>query len=198
MQIRQRNEAFPIANGNSLEWAQPVSVTHIHKSSFHSHIVPHISRRPDFNLREIAKMVYYHNGPDAEKLLVCRYQCIKSVLCTARAKPRTPSLLLLTPLSIWKPLKSPVRDWPLALCDAKTIDSANDLVTADVVYQDHSEEKYQVHYKPKQRWFYLSDQQPSEMLVFSCADFWEEQVGPGEITVLRIPLSERWYLITMS
>lgn len=87
----------------------------------------------------------------------------------------------LTPHSIWKPLKGPVRDWPLALCDAKTIDAANDLVVSDVVYQDHSEENYQVHYNPKQRWLYLSDQQPSEMLVFRCADSLEEQVGPGEI-----------------
>ena len=101
------------------------------------------------------------------------------------------------PHSIWKPLKGPVRDRPLALCDAKTVDSANDLVTSDVVYEDHSEENYQVHYNPKQRWLYLSDQQPSEMLVFRCADSWEDQVGPGEIIALQTHSNEWWYLMSM-
>lgn len=142
--------------------------------------------------------MYCYNESDAEKLVKKRYQCIKSVQNTARIGSRSlsPSPLL-TPHSIWKPLKGPVRDRPLAFCDAKTVDSANDLVTSDVVYDDHSEENYQVHYNPKQRWLYLSDQQPSEMLVFRCADSWEDQVGPGEIIALQTHSNEWWYLMSM-
>lgn len=143
-------------------------------------------------------LLYYHNGFDAEKPVKKRYQCIKSVQNTARIGSRSPSPSpLLTPHSIWKLRKDIVRDWPLALCDAKTVDLANDLVTSDVAYQDHSEENYQVHYNPQRRWLYLSDQQPSEMLVFRCADSWEDQVGPGEIIVLQTHLNERWYLTSM-
>ncbi|CAO1597474.1 hypothetical protein XANCAGTX0491_001282 [Xanthoria calcicola] len=111
----------------------------------------------NFNLEESKKMVYYHNGSDADDLVKQRFQCV----------------------NIWKPLRGPVRDWPLALCDARTIDPARDLVTGDVVYQDHAEENYQVCYNPRQRWLYLSDQMPHEMLVFRTADSWEDRVGPG-------------------
>jgi len=102
-------------------------------------------------------MIYYHNGVRANDLLKRRFQCV----------------------NLWKPLKGPVRDWPLAICDAGTVDIAKDLVTADVVYEDHVEENIQVHYNPNQKWLYLRDQQPTEMYVFRCADSREHQVGPG-------------------
>lgn len=78
-------------------------------------------------------------------------------------------------------MKGPVRDWPLALCDAKSVDPLNDLETADVVYQDHVEENYQAYYNENQKWLYISDQQPSEVLVFRCADSMEDKVGPGQL-----------------
>ncbi|KAI4233711.1 MAG: hypothetical protein LQ349_004235 [Xanthoria aureola] len=160
--VRRRSPTFPVSDGNNLEWAQPVSVAHI-----------------DFNLEESKKMVYYHNGSDADDLVKQRFQCVKlngESYVDAEGSPR----------SIWKPLRGPVRDWPLALCDARTIDPARDLVTGDVVYQDHAEENYQVCYNPRQRWLYLSDQMPHEMLVFRTADSWEDRVGPGELVSVSI------------
>lgn len=81
--------------------------------------------------------------------------------------------------SAWKPLRGPVRDWPLALCDASTINAHEDLVACDRVFTDFCAETYQVHYSPQQQWYYLSDQMPNEILLFRAADSCSG-LGPGE------------------
>ncbi|RYP41076.1 hypothetical protein DL767_001237 [Monosporascus sp. MG133] len=72
-------------------------------------------------------------------------------------------------VTVWKPLKGPVEDWPLAVCDATSLDPS-DAVSADVVYQKVVTENYLVHYSDKQKWFYLDRQEPHEVLVFKAAD----------------------------
>ena len=37
-------------------------------------------------------------------------------------------------LSVWKPLKGPVQDWPLAMCDPRSIKPETDLEPCDLVY----------------------------------------------------------------
>ena len=71
------------------------------------------------------------------------------------------------PNSAWKPLKGPVRDWPLALCDASTITPSTDFEAADTVYEKRGpDENYQIYYRPEHQWFYLSEQDVSEILLF--------------------------------
>ncbi|KAL3477394.1 hypothetical protein BJX99DRAFT_226210 [Aspergillus californicus] len=72
-------------------------------------------------------------------------------------------------LNIWKPLRGPVLDWPLAVCDLRTVDE-KDMIPFDEVYADDVLESYQVHYNAGQRWYYLSNQMTTEMLVFKSAD----------------------------
>jgi hypothetical protein len=73
-------------------------------------------------------------------------------------------------LSIWKPLKGPVRDWPLAICDACSINPKRDLRVNDDVFADVVRENMMVHYNEEQRWYYLSDHMPTELLVFRQVD----------------------------
>ncbi|MFX9008215.1 CmcJ/NvfI family oxidoreductase, partial [Acinetobacter baumannii] len=40
----------------------------------------------------------------------------------------------------------------------------------DLTKPSHSGEIYSMHYSPRHRWFYVADQQPSEVLVFKCYD----------------------------
>ena len=61
-------------------------------------------------------------------------------------------------------------DWPLAICDAETVDFENDTMAGDVVDRDAVFENTQVHYNPEQKWYYLADQIPSELLIFKNAD----------------------------
>jgi hypothetical protein len=72
--------------------------------------------------------------------------------------------------SIWKPLRGPLNDWPLAVCDASTVNSAGDLEAADILYPDFVTENYQVYYKPGYKWYYLSNHDISEVIVFKQSD----------------------------
>ena len=72
--------------------------------------------------------------------------------------------------SVWKPLKGPLNDWPLAICDATTVEKSTDLEAADILYPDLATENYQLYFRPKYRWYYLSNHQPSELIVFKQAE----------------------------
>jgi hypothetical protein len=56
------------------------------------------------------------------------------------------------------------------MCDAETVDFENDTMAGDVVDRDAVFENTQVHYNPKQKWYYLPNQMPSELLIFKNAD----------------------------
>jgi hypothetical protein len=77
-------------------------------------------------------------------------------------------------------------DWPLAICDAETVDFENDTMAGDVVDRDAVFENTQVHYNPQQKWYYLANQIPSELLIFKNADS-ESKFGtsPGKHITLR-------------
>ena len=63
------------------------------------------------------------------------------------------------------------------MCDLRTLDE-NDLERLDEVHSEDFLESYQVKYNPAQRWWYLSEQQPHELLVFKGAD--SDIRGAGE------------------
>ncbi|KFY66848.1 hypothetical protein V496_01907 [Pseudogymnoascus sp. VKM F-4515 (FW-2607)] len=72
-------------------------------------------------------------------------------------------------LNIWKPLRGPLRSWPLALCDLRSL-SREDVITFDEVHTTAVLESQQVVYNPSQKWYYLSDQEPNELIVFKSMD----------------------------
>jgi hypothetical protein len=72
-------------------------------------------------------------------------------------------------VQIWRPVRTPVQQMPLAICDAQSIGS-KDLIAADLQYQDRVGEIYQMAYNPEHRWFYFPDMQRTEALVFKCYD----------------------------
>jgi hypothetical protein len=63
-----------------------------------------------------------------------------------------------------------VKDWPLAFCDATTIDPDHDFEPCDLVYPDYVVENRQIYHSDKQKWFYISDQMPDEAWMFLQAD----------------------------
>ena len=72
-------------------------------------------------------------------------------------------------INFWRPTGYPVQTWPLALCDAKSIDP-NDLVATDLVYQDKVGETYSFVHNPKHRWFYYPRLTPAEVLLLKIYD----------------------------
>ncbi|KAL8639104.1 MAG: hypothetical protein Q9228_003819 [Teloschistes exilis] len=84
-------------------------------------------------------------------------------------RKRDPDFPIAKNKDVWKPLRGPLRDWPLALCDASTV-HPNDLIASDNVFDVKVTENMQVHYDSGHKWYYLEDQESSELLVFRQAD----------------------------
>jgi hypothetical protein len=72
-------------------------------------------------------------------------------------------------INLWRPIRGPLRDAPLAVCDAGTV-APKDLVPSDLVYRHRVGETYAVTYNPAHRWFYVPDMQPDEALLLKCFD----------------------------
>jgi hypothetical protein len=72
-------------------------------------------------------------------------------------------------INLWRPIRGPLRDAPLAVCDASSVASV-DLVPSDLVYQHRVGETYNVTYNPAHRWFYVPEMQPDEALLLKCYD----------------------------
>ena len=64
-------------------------------------------------------------------------------------------------VNLWRPIKSPVLDAPLAVCDARSVDP-KDLIASDLVFRDRRGETYNLLYNPRQRWFYAPEMQADE------------------------------------
>jgi hypothetical protein len=72
-------------------------------------------------------------------------------------------------INLWRPIRGPLRDAPLAVCDARSV-GPRDLVPSDLVYQNRVGETYAVTFNPAHQWFYVPDMQPNEALLLKCFD----------------------------
>jgi hypothetical protein len=72
-------------------------------------------------------------------------------------------------VNVWRPIRGPVRDMPLAVADAASI-AFDDLVASDLIYRDRIGETYGVRFSPRHRWFYFPDMQPDEALLIKVYD----------------------------
>ncbi|KAK2598100.1 hypothetical protein QQS21_005811 [Conoideocrella luteorostrata] len=141
---------------------------------------------PEFMDKSKVEMVYCRELEDyfremlgARHVRVLDYQASHSLRSAETENPGIPILRWKTPAQTaaesadtyraWKPLRFPVCDWPLAVCDAKSIDQ-NDLVPTDVIYSSYIAENYMVHFNTNQRWYWLPDHQTDEILVFKAVD----------------------------
>jgi hypothetical protein len=70
-------------------------------------------------------------------------------------------------VNLWRPIRGPVRDTPLALCDATTV-APDDLVASDLIYPNRNGETYSVKFNPGHRWFYFSEMTADEALLLKC------------------------------
>ncbi len=72
-------------------------------------------------------------------------------------------------INLWRPIRGPVRDAPLAMCDGQTV-AEGDLVASDLIYPNRRGETYSVKYNPDHRWFYFPDMTPDEAILLKCYD----------------------------
>lgn len=72
--------------------------------------------------------------------------------------------------SIWRVLRGPNSDWPLAVLDYTTVDPDKDSTSNDILNASSVGENKLLHASPKHRWYYLSDQNVHELLIFRNVD----------------------------
>jgi hypothetical protein len=72
-------------------------------------------------------------------------------------------------INVWRPIRGPIQDAPLALADAQSVDSG-DLVATDLIYPDRTGEIYYVKFNSSHRWFYASAMQNDEVMLIKCFD----------------------------
>jgi hypothetical protein len=64
-------------------------------------------------------------------------------------------------LNLWRPIRGPLRDFPLAICDASSV-GRDQLVAVDLLYPGRRGEIYYLAYDSTQRWYYAPDMQVHE------------------------------------
>lgn len=79
-------------------------------------------------------------------------------------------------LNVWRPIRGPLEDQPLALCDARSIDP-EDLVPSDLIYRDKVGETYSLLRNAGHRWFYFPRMAEDEVIVLKNYDSDAESMG---------------------
>jgi hypothetical protein len=72
-------------------------------------------------------------------------------------------------INIWRPIREPLLDAPLAVCDASSV-KPEQLIPSDLVYANRMGETYSVIFDPEHRWFYVPRMRTNEALLLKCYD----------------------------
>jgi hypothetical protein len=72
-------------------------------------------------------------------------------------------------INVWRPITGPVQQWPLALCDSRTI-APEDLVATEQRYRDRNGEIYSITYNPAHRWSYFPQMRRDEAVMIKGYD----------------------------
>ncbi|GAA5936262.1 uncharacterized protein JCM15063_002762 [Sporobolomyces koalae] len=120
----------------------------------------HVDQTPLSGKRRVLRHAK-EEGLDGEKLLRGRAQLI----------------------NVWRPLRGPVLDVPLAVADFRTLDIEKDLVSSRLVYPAEGEPGYQpegetftIKFSERHKWYYVPEMQPNEVLLLKC---WENTENGG-------------------
>ncbi|EGX45093.1 hypothetical protein AOL_s00173g194 [Orbilia oligospora ATCC 24927] len=107
-------------------------------------------------------------------------------------------------INAWRVTKGPNNDWPLAVCDARTV-SREDVEQNDVIHRTHVGESLRLYHNPKHKWHFLSSQEVTEVVLFRNASSKELQLpvgfhsavtlGPQKFTDLRESIEIRMLCI---
>lgn len=74
--------------------------------------------------------------------------------------------------SFWLAFQGPGNDWPLALCDCRTINYSTDAVEANLRYNNNGKdiESTRFYYSSEHKWYYFKDLGSDEILMFRQTD----------------------------
>jgi hypothetical protein len=72
-------------------------------------------------------------------------------------------------INVWRPIRGPVRESPLAMCDGRSIARA-DCVIQQFDYRGRARHWYLLRYNAAHRWYYFPLVQRDEALLLKCYD----------------------------
>jgi hypothetical protein len=72
-------------------------------------------------------------------------------------------------INLWRPIRGPLLDSPLAMCDAQTL-APDDLIASDLIYPGRNGETYSVKFNAGHRWLYFPKMSADEALLLKCYD----------------------------
>jgi len=101
----------------------------------------------DYSFKSAPRRVRDHLPAEAEELLKHRF----------------------AEINVWRAIRGPIQESPLALCDARSI-APQDVVASDLVYPDRVGEVYRFTYNPAHCWYYFPHLEPSEVVLLKCYD----------------------------
>ncbi|KAG5781164.1 hypothetical protein H9Q73_005188 [Fusarium xylarioides] len=73
-------------------------------------------------------------------------------------------------VNTWRPVNHPVANYPLAICHPATVDIEQDAIATDRVSPEFQGENYYLKFRSRHKWYWLSGQQPNELLIFVSFD----------------------------
>ncbi len=156
------------------------SVTGCHRV----HVFDHTVRASDPELREIKQIrepaFLVHNDYTSGSGFVCLQENLgDDAVALAQGRFQI--------VNVWRPLVDPVEDYPLALCDARSL-KKSDLVDTERRASNHTGEIQLAVHSPEQRWYYYSAMRPDEVLLFKTFDSIDGGVNPCSIhSAIRLP-----------
>jgi hypothetical protein len=68
-------------------------------------------------------------------------------------------------VQVWRPIRHPVENWPLAIADARSL-SPYDMVVTERRYPDRVGQTSAITWSPGHRWYWFPHMRPDEALVF--------------------------------
>jgi hypothetical protein len=155
-----------------------------HTGASRVHIFDHTVRASDPEVREQKQIrepaTLVHNDYTPKSGYVCLDENIgKDAEDLARGRFQI--------INLWRPLVNPVQNFPLVLCDARTVDAA-DVVPAERRAPNHIGEILLATFNPAHHWYYFSNMTSDEVMMFKTFDSENEGRTPGSIhTSVDVP-----------
>ncbi|KXN80624.1 hypothetical protein AN958_09309 [Leucoagaricus sp. SymC.cos] len=82
-------------------------------------------------------------------------------------------------INLWRPINKPAYDWPLALCDYRSVKPEQDTFPVALIFPDREGETMAVRHNPDHKWKYLRGMTPDEFVLIKCSD----SVQDGSVAV---------------
>ncbi|GAQ39216.1 hypothetical protein AtubIFM56815_007665 [Aspergillus tubingensis] len=99
--------------------------------------------------------------------------------------PKTYSRFIV--VNLWKPIRGPVYDFPITVCDRRTVDYASQTTAMDIVARDYVNENTRIYYDEKHKWYYWHGLQANEVIAFVQADSRAENSAGVPHTAFKDP-----------